>query len=151
VGSAPVIARRARWLHRCRSQVLAQQEDAVGLRIRPRHTCPSAPPSAGGAPLPVGLSARLSRISYARRWDRRWRRRGWWPFRPRRERRRSRALGRPAHEEPRLRRNRRNWSGAQYLPGADPDFDVVYAIRPRSAMAWRLEDYAASQRRWSSW
>jgi PPOX class probable F420-dependent enzyme len=38
----------------------------------------------------------------------------------------------------------------QYLPGADPDFDVVYAIRPQSAMAWRLDDYAASQRRWSS-
>ncbi len=38
----------------------------------------------------------------------------------------------------------------QYLPGTDPDFDVVYAIRPQSAMAWRLDDYAASQRRWSS-
>jgi hypothetical protein len=37
----------------------------------------------------------------------------------------------------------------QYMPGNDPDFDVVYALRPRSAMAWRLEDYAASQRRWS--
>jgi hypothetical protein len=38
----------------------------------------------------------------------------------------------------------------QYLPGTDPDFDVVYAIRPRSALAWRLDDYAGSQRRWSS-
>ena len=37
----------------------------------------------------------------------------------------------------------------QYLPDADPAFDVVYALRPRSAMAWRLDDYAASQRRWS--
>ena len=37
----------------------------------------------------------------------------------------------------------------QYLPAADPDFDVVYAIRPQSAMAWRLDDYAA-QRRWHS-
>ncbi len=37
----------------------------------------------------------------------------------------------------------------QYLPGADPAFDVVYAIRPRSALAWRLDDYASSQRRWS--
>ena len=37
----------------------------------------------------------------------------------------------------------------QYLPAADPDFDVVYAIRPQSAMAWRLDDYAA-QRRWRS-
>jgi len=36
----------------------------------------------------------------------------------------------------------------QYLPDADPAFDVVYALRPRSAMAWRLDDYAASQRRW---
>jgi PPOX class probable F420-dependent enzyme len=36
----------------------------------------------------------------------------------------------------------------QYLPDADPGFDVVYAIRPRSAMMWRLADYAASQRRW---
>ena len=35
-----------------------------------------------------------------------------------------------------------------YLPDCDPDFDVVWAIRPRSAMAWRLDDYAASQRRW---
>ena len=38
----------------------------------------------------------------------------------------------------------------QYLPDADPDFDVFYAIRPRSAMVWRLADYAASQRRWSA-
>jgi PPOX class probable F420-dependent enzyme len=36
-----------------------------------------------------------------------------------------------------------------YLPDADPDFDVVYAIRPRSAMAWRMDDYEGSQRRWS--
>ena len=36
----------------------------------------------------------------------------------------------------------------QYLPDRDPDFDVVYALRPQSAMAWRLDDYAASQRRW---
>ena len=35
-----------------------------------------------------------------------------------------------------------------YLPDADPAFDVVYALRPRSALAWRLDDYAASQRRW---
>ena len=32
----------------------------------------------------------------------------------------------------------------QYLPAADPDFDVVYAIRPRSAMAWRLDDYGGA-------
>lgn len=38
----------------------------------------------------------------------------------------------------------------QYLPGADPAFDVVYAIRPQSAMTWRLTDYEDSQRRWTS-
>jgi PPOX class probable F420-dependent enzyme len=38
----------------------------------------------------------------------------------------------------------------QYLPAADADFDVVYAIRPHSAMMWRLADYEASQRRWHS-
>lgn len=37
-----------------------------------------------------------------------------------------------------------------YLPAADPDFDVVYAIRPQSAMMWRLADYERSQRRWHS-
>jgi hypothetical protein len=36
-----------------------------------------------------------------------------------------------------------------YLPDADPAFDVVYAVRPRSAMAWRLADYDGSQRRWA--
>jgi hypothetical protein len=38
----------------------------------------------------------------------------------------------------------------QYLPDADPAFDVVYRLRPRSALAWRLDDYAGSQRRWSA-
>jgi PPOX class probable F420-dependent enzyme len=37
----------------------------------------------------------------------------------------------------------------QYLPDADPGFDVVYAIRPQSAMMWRLADYEDSQRRWT--
>jgi Pyridoxamine 5'-phosphate oxidase len=37
----------------------------------------------------------------------------------------------------------------QYLPDSDPGFDVVYAIRPTSAAAWQLADYAGSQRRWS--
>jgi Pyridoxamine 5'-phosphate oxidase len=37
-----------------------------------------------------------------------------------------------------------------YLPDHDPDFDVVWAIRPRSALAWQLDDYAGSQRRWSA-
>ncbi len=38
----------------------------------------------------------------------------------------------------------------QYLPEADPAFDVVYALRPQSAMTWRLADYEGSQRRWTS-
>ena len=38
----------------------------------------------------------------------------------------------------------------RYLPDADPDFDVVYAITPQSAAMWRLADYEASQRRWTA-
>ncbi len=38
----------------------------------------------------------------------------------------------------------------QYLPGVDPAVDVIYAIRPRAAMTWRLADYERSQRRWSA-
>ena len=38
----------------------------------------------------------------------------------------------------------------RFLPDADPDFDVVYAVSPQSAMMWRLADYEASQRRWTS-
>ncbi len=38
----------------------------------------------------------------------------------------------------------------QYLPDADPGFDVVYAVRPRFAMMWRLADYEGSQRRWTA-
>lgn len=38
----------------------------------------------------------------------------------------------------------------QYLPGNDPAFDVLYAVRPYSALSWRLSDYDASQRRWST-
>jgi Pyridoxamine 5'-phosphate oxidase len=36
----------------------------------------------------------------------------------------------------------------QYLPAADPDFDIIYAIRPWSARMWRLPDFEGSQRRW---
>jgi hypothetical protein len=36
-----------------------------------------------------------------------------------------------------------------YLPAADPAFDVVYAIRPRSARMWHLPDFEGSQRRWT--
>jgi len=38
----------------------------------------------------------------------------------------------------------------RYLPDADPDFDVIYAVRPQSAIMWRLADYEASKRRWTS-
>ena len=38
----------------------------------------------------------------------------------------------------------------QYLPDADPAFDVVYAIRPQSAMTWQLAEYEDSQRRWTA-
>ena len=38
----------------------------------------------------------------------------------------------------------------QYLPDADPDFDVIYAIRPQSAVMWRLPDFEGSRRRWKS-
>jgi Pyridoxamine 5'-phosphate oxidase len=36
----------------------------------------------------------------------------------------------------------------EYLPSADPAFDVLYALEPRSALAWKLADYDGSQRRW---
>ncbi len=38
----------------------------------------------------------------------------------------------------------------QYLPDGDPDFDIVYAINPQSAMMWHLANYEGSQRRWTS-
>jgi Pyridoxamine 5'-phosphate oxidase len=38
----------------------------------------------------------------------------------------------------------------QYLPDADPDFDIVYALRPHSAMMWHLADFEGSQRRWTA-
>jgi nitroimidazol reductase NimA-like FMN-containing flavoprotein (pyridoxamine 5'-phosphate oxidase superfamily) len=37
---------------------------------------------------------------------------------------------------------------AQYLPPADPDFDVLWRLRPRRALMWRLDDYEESQARW---
>ena len=37
---------------------------------------------------------------------------------------------------------------ARYLPSADPDFDVLWRMRPRRAMSWRLDDYDSSQARW---
>lgn len=35
----------------------------------------------------------------------------------------------------------------EYLPD-DPVFDVLYRLEPDRALAWRLSDYEASQRRW---
>jgi hypothetical protein len=37
---------------------------------------------------------------------------------------------------------------AQYLPSADPGFDVLWAVRPARALLWRLDDYDHSQTRW---
>ena len=37
-----------------------------------------------------------------------------------------------------------------YLPGVDPGVDVVYALEPRQAMAWRLADFENSQLRWEA-
>ncbi len=37
---------------------------------------------------------------------------------------------------------------ACYLPSADPDFDVLWRLRPDRAMLWRLDEYDASQARW---
>jgi pyridoxamine 5'-phosphate oxidase-like protein len=37
-----------------------------------------------------------------------------------------------------------------FLPENDPDFDVVYALAPRTALAWRLDDWDGSQRRWAA-
>lgn len=36
----------------------------------------------------------------------------------------------------------------EFLPTSDPDFDVLYVLRPSRALAWRLADYSGSQRRW---
>jgi hypothetical protein len=38
----------------------------------------------------------------------------------------------------------------QYLPGVDQAVDVIYAVRPRTAMMWQLADYEESQQRWSA-
>jgi general stress protein 26 len=39
---------------------------------------------------------------------------------------------------------------AQYLPSEDPDFDVLYRLRPRRAVTWQLDGYDTSQRRWQA-
>ena len=37
---------------------------------------------------------------------------------------------------------------APYLPAADPDFDVLWRLRPRKALLGQLPDYAGTQARW---
>ena len=37
----------------------------------------------------------------------------------------------------------------QYLPGGPPA-EIVYAVRPRAALAWALGDYDDSQQRWAA-
>jgi len=39
---------------------------------------------------------------------------------------------------------------AQYLPSADPAFDVMYRFEPHKALSWSLAAYEGSQRRWSA-
>jgi hypothetical protein len=36
-----------------------------------------------------------------------------------------------------------------YLPSTDPSFDVLYALRPTRARAWRLAEWDTSQAVWS--
>ncbi len=36
-----------------------------------------------------------------------------------------------------------------YLPGTDAAVDVLYALEPARAMAWRLADFEESQQRWT--
>jgi PPOX class probable F420-dependent enzyme len=37
-----------------------------------------------------------------------------------------------------------------FLPTHDPDFDVLYLLRPTRALMWKLADYDASQSRWAA-
>lgn len=37
-----------------------------------------------------------------------------------------------------------------YLPGVDPTVDVLFALEPSRALAWRLADFEASQQRWTA-
>lgn len=36
----------------------------------------------------------------------------------------------------------------EFLPLADPAFDVMYVLAPSHALMWKLADYVGSQRRW---
>lgn len=62
-------------------------------------------------------------------------------------------IGAPAGVPDVLRALAEKYDGAQdaqYLPSNNPAFDIVYALRPRLALLWNLEDYEASQQRWSA-
>jgi hypothetical protein len=37
-----------------------------------------------------------------------------------------------------------------YLPSAEPAFDVLWRLRPARALAWSLDDWDGSQRRWTA-
>jgi hypothetical protein len=37
---------------------------------------------------------------------------------------------------------------ARYLPANDPDFDVLWAMSPRTGLMWTLAEYEDSQVRW---
>jgi hypothetical protein len=61
-------------------------------------------------------------------------------------------LGAPADHDDVIAALREKYVAPQdvpYLPGEDPSFDVLYGLEPRRAMAWRLDDWDASQRRWT--
>jgi hypothetical protein len=47
-------------------------------------------------------------------------------------------------------RPERRGCAVDFRRSASPDFDDVYAIRPRSAMTWQLADYDGSQCRWQA-
>ena len=63
----------------------------------------------------------------------------------------ARRLGRPA-DHPRLveafAAKYTAAGDAQYLPAATDQLNELYAVRPSSAMAWSLDAYDGSQRRW---
>jgi hypothetical protein len=37
-----------------------------------------------------------------------------------------------------------------FLPGVDPAVDVLFALEPQRALAWRLADFDGSQERWTA-
>ena len=51
------------------------------------------------------------------------------------------------------RRSLRSMAGRmtrEYLPAADPSFDVLYRLRPQKALQWKLSEYENSQQRWTA-